>query len=230
MLDPFGIAASRTKKPARGTPHPVHPGWPESTAEVRTTSGLRVRLRPLRRGDGADWCEQRLVDQSWLQPVEPTAMRGWEAAHTKTAWLEHLRWLNVQARHGELVPFVIEVDDEFAGQLTLGGIQHGTVASCWVGYWVASLMMGNSVATAALALGIDHAFQRIGVHRITATYLPDNPASRQVLMNNGFSEEGILRGYLHIAGSWRDHQQASLLADDYSTSATARLRASGKLL
>ena len=138
--------------------------------------------------------------------------------------------MDITGTPGGIVPFVGEVGNEFAGQLTLGGIQHGTVASCWVGYWVASLMMGNSVATAALALGIDHAFERIGVHRITATYLPDNPASRQVLMNNGFREEGILRGYLHIAGSWRDHQQASLLADDYSISATARLRASGKLL
>jgi acetyltransferase len=90
--------------------------------------------------------------------------------------------------------------------------------------------MGRSVATAALALGVDHAFQRVGVHRITATYLPDNPASKRVLSNNGFRDEGLLRGFLHIDGAWRDHHQSSLLADDFPESAVVRLRARGRLL
>lgn len=172
----------------------------------------------------------RLVDESWLRPVEPTAPHGWEAAHTKTAWTEYLRILHAQSRRGEVIPLVVELNGAFCGQLTLGGIQHGTAASCWIGYWVASSVMGRSVATAALALGIDHAFQRVGVHRITATYLPDNPASRQVIINNGFRDEGLLRGYLHIDGSWRDHHQSSLLSDDFVESAVARLRAHGRLL
>lgn len=230
MLDPFGLAAWRTKNPTSGPTNPVHPGWPESTPNVTTAHGDVVRLRPLRRRDGALWCEMRLVDESWLRPVEPTTPHGWEAAHTKTAWKEYLQVLHAQSRRGELIPLVIEVNGALSGQLTLGGIQHGTAASCWAGYWVASPMMGRSVATAALALGVDHAFQRVGVHRITATYLPDNPASKRVLSNNGFRDEGLLRGFLHIDGAWRDHHQSSLLADDFPESAVVRLRARGRLL
>lgn len=229
MLDPFGLSSRRLRKPAVGKPHPIHPGWPENTPEVTTATGLRVRLRPLRRGDGLAWREQRLVDEVWLSPVEPTATAGWEAAHTKVVWNEHLHMLNAQAKAGEIIPFAIEVEGEFAGQLTLGGIQHGSTASCWVGYWVASPVMGQGVAIAAVALGMDHAFTRVGLHRISASYLPDNPASGQVLLANGFRREGLLRGFLHVAGAWRDHYQVSVLVDDFAESAVARLRASGRL-
>ena len=100
---------------------------------------------------------------------------------------------------------VIEVDGAFAGQVTLGNIQHGIVSECWIGYWVHSPFMGRGVATLACALGVDHAFARVGLHRLTATYLPDNPASGTVLEHNGFREEGYLHRNLHIDGQWRDH-------------------------
>ncbi|MEY8208512.1 GNAT family N-acetyltransferase [Corynebacterium sp. MNWGS58] len=229
MLDPFGLISRRLRAPSVGKPHPVHPGWPELTPAVTTVAGIRVQLRPLRRGDGEDWCQQRLLDESWLRPVEPTGVDDWETAHTKAAWREHIYLLNAQARAGEIIPFAIDADGQFAGQLTLGGIQHGSAASCWVGYWVASPFMGQGIATAAVALGVDHAFARVGLHRVTASYLPENAASGQVLVTNGFRREGLLRGFLHVAGEWRDHYQASVLDDDYSAAAVERLRQAGRL-
>src|SRR5699024_571571 len=80
---------------------------------------------------------------------------------------------------------------QFAGQLTLGNIQHGGISDCWIGYWVYSKYTGAGVATAACGLGVDHAFRRIGLHRITATYMPENPASGKVLMANGFRKKAI---------------------------------------
>lgn len=72
---------------------------------------------------------------------------------------------------------VIELDGRFVGQLTIGNIQHGGISDAWIGYWVSSAVTGRGIATAACALGVDHAFRRIGLHRLTATYLPSNPAS-----------------------------------------------------
>lgn len=230
MLDPFGLSESRLRVPAQTPPHPLHPGWPEATPGIRLATGPRVRLRPLLRGDGRKWREMRLLDESHLRPVEPTAHQGWEASHSPTAWRSNLMALRELARRGVVVPMVIEVDGRFAGQLTLGNIQHGGVSSCWVGYWVFSAFQGLGVATAACALGTDHAFRRVGLHRVTATYLPSNPASGRVLLNCGFREEGLLRRNLHIDGQWRDHIFVAQTREDHPGTCVDRLRTTGKVL
>lgn len=196
---------------------------------MRLPSGETVSLRPLQLQDGREWRRTRVLDQQWLQPVEPTIRSTWEAAHTKNAWVGQWTMLKEMASDGTVVPTVIEVDGRFAGQLTLGGIQRGTVDECWVGYWVHSPYQGRGIATAACALGTDHAFNRVGLHRVTATYLPDNPASGRVLEIVGFREEGFMRGNIHINGRWRDHYFVAMTEDDYPTSAVDRLRRSGRI-
>lgn len=205
------------------------PGWPESTRELRLNDGAHVRLRPLTSQDGDAWMHARTADEAWLKPVEPTAHGTWRDAHSHAAWRNN--WLNLKrlAADGTVVPFVIEVDGGFAGQVTLGNIQHGAVGECWIGYWVFSPFMGRGVATAACALGTDHAFARVGMNRVTATYLPYNPASGAVLKACGFREEGFMRRNLHIDGQWRDHHFVALNVDDYSDTCAERIAAAGKI-
>lgn len=229
MLDPFGRAARRLRGPDTGPRDPVHPGWPEVTPTVVLPDGARLLLRPLLRRDGRDWRQLRLLDEGFLRPVEPTAPTSWEDSHSVAAWRSNLMGLGDAARRGQLVPFVIELDGRFVGQVTLGNIQHGSVSDCWIGYWVHSAAMGRGVATAACALGTDHAFRRVGLHRVTATYLPSNPASGRVLQANGFREEGLMRRNLHIDGQWRDHVFVAQTAEDHPDTCVARLRRQGRL-
>jgi ribosomal-protein-alanine N-acetyltransferase len=229
VLDLFGLAARSFREPGQGPRDQVHPGWPESTPAVRLRDGARVRLRPLTRRDDRDWREQRLLDESFLRPVEPTAPGGWSACHTSAAWWNYFTGIRAAARHGQVVPFIIELDGHFAGQVTLGAIQHGSLSDCWIGYWVHSAFMGRGLATAACALATDHAFRRIGLHRVTATYLPGNPASGRVLAVNGFREEGYLRENLHIDGRWQDHHFVAQNIDDHPGTCVDRLRRSGRL-
>ncbi len=234
MLNFFGQGLARLSRPGAGPRHQIHPGWPESSPRVFLPAGsalgrVPVRLRPLLHTDGPDWCQMRLLDESFLRPVEPTTPVGWEAAHTRQAWGSHFRFLRSGALDGSLVPLAIEVDGAFAGQLTLGNIQHGALKECWIGYWVFSQFQGSGVATAAVGLGVDHAFARVGLHRITATYLPANPASGAVLRHCGFREEGYFRRNLHIDGRWQDHHFLALNREDYPTSAVARVRAAGRI-
>lgn len=171
----------------------------------------------------------RLEDEAWLKPVEPTPNGTWREAHTYAAWRN--TWLNLKrlAADGAVVPLVIVADGYFAGQVTLGNIQHGAVGECWIGYWVYSPFMGRGLATAACALGTDHAFYRVGMHRVTATYLPSNPASGRVLRACGYREEGFMRRNLHIDGEWRDHHFVALNVDDFPSSAVSRLAAAGRV-
>lgn len=115
---------------------------------------------------------------------------------------------------GVLLPFAIEVDGAFAGQLTLGNVQHGVVCSCWIGYWVYSGFSGRGVASSAVALGVDHAMTQVGMHRVEATVLESNVASRRVLEKVGFREEGLLQRNLHINGQWRDHVLVGLTVEE----------------
>lgn len=105
-------------------------------------------------------------------------------------------------------------DDEVVGQLTVGGIQYGSLRGAHVGYWVAQDFAGRGIIPTALALATDHAFRTLRLHRVEVSMRPENAPSRRVAEKLGFRFEGERRRYLHIDGEWRDHLVFVLLADD----------------
>lgn len=127
-----------------------------------------------------------------------------------------------------MLPYVIELDGHFCGQLTLGNVTHGALRSAWIGYWVASEVTGGGVATAALAMGVDHGFGAVRLHRIEATVRPENTASRRVLAKAGFRQEGLLERYLEVDGAWRDHLLVAITVEELAVSATSALVRSGR--
>ena len=85
---------------------------------------------------------------------------------------------------------------------------------------------GGGVATAALALGLDHCFGSVMLHRVEATVRPENAASRAVLAKVGFREEGLLRRYLEVDRAWRDHLLVAITVDEvHGSVASALVRA-----
>ena len=74
------------------------------------------------------------------------------------------------------------------------------------------------MATAALALGMDHAFGPVRLHRLEATVRPENAASRAVLAKVGFREEGLLKRYLDVDGAWRDHLLVAITVEEINGS------------
>ena len=210
----------------RAAVHPRHPGWPEATPAVFTPANIHVRLRPLDKNDKSAWRMMRLSDQRFLEPVEPTVEDTWQSAHSSAAWRSYIFSLRQAAFAGSLVPMSIEANGQFVGQLTIGSIQHGISSDAWIGYWVHSSVTGQGIATAACALGVDHAFRRVRVHRLTATYLPHNIGSQKVLVRCGFRHEGYLERNLHINGMWREHYLMAQTNDEFTSPCVDRLIAS----
>jgi RimJ/RimL family protein N-acetyltransferase len=68
-------------------------------------------------------------------------------------------------------------------------------ARCEVGFWLVPGARGRGVATAAVGLICDWAIREWGIERFDAHSDIDNPAAHAVLERNGFSREGILRGW-----------------------------------
>lgn len=206
---------------------PMHPGWPTPVGPLRVAGGV-VRLRPVRLRDAAQWSRLRLADRDYLEPWEPAAGVDWHVRHAVSSWPTVCSTLRSEARKGRMLPYVIELDGQFAGQLTIGNVTHGALRSAWIGYWVASHHAGGGVATAALALGLDHCFGSVMLHRVEATVRPENAASRRVLGKVGFREEGLLKRYLEVDGSWRDHLLVAITVEELNGSATSTLVRSGK--
>lgn len=194
---------------------------------LRVAAGV-VRLRPIRMRDAVPWSRLRLADRAQLEPWEPSGEIDWVARHSVSAWPALCSALRAEARQGRILPYVIEVDGQFAGQLTIGNVTHGALRSAWIGYWVHSELTGRGVATGALALGVDHAFGPVHLHRVEATVRPENAASRAVLAKAGFREEGLLRRYLDVDGAWRDHLLVAITVEEVSGSVTASLVRAGR--
>jgi [ribosomal protein S5]-alanine N-acetyltransferase len=205
----------------------LHPGWPAAVGPLRVRAGV-VRLRPVRMRDAAQWSRIRIADRQYLEPWEPTAEMDWPVRHAVSAWPSVCSGLRAEARRGRMLPYIIELDGQFAGQLTVGNVTHGALRSAWIGYWVHSELTGGGVATGALALGLDHCFGPVMLHRVEATVRPENTASRKVLAKAGFREEGLLRRYLDVDGGWRDHLLVAMTVEEVNGSVASTLVRAGR--
>ncbi|MET0900672.1 MAG: GNAT family protein [Mycobacterium sp.] len=205
----------------------LHPGWPLAVGPLRVRAGV-VRLRPVRMRDAAQWSKIRIADRDFLEPWEPTAELDWNARHAISMWPSVCSGLRAEARRGRMLPYIIELDGQYAGQLTVGNVTHGALRSAWIGYWVHSELTGGGVATGALALGLDHCFGPVMLHRVEATVRPENTASRKVLAKAGFREEGLLRRYLDVDGGWRDHLLVAMTIEELNGSVASTLVRSGR--
>jgi ribosomal-protein-alanine N-acetyltransferase len=190
-----------------------HPGWPAVLGPLPSRAG-DVMVRPLRRRDGAAWRRLRLRARDRIERWDATSTATWADRHDPAAWRQHSALLMQAARRGGCLPFAVTVAGEFVGQVTLGGIARGALCSGWVGYWVSSRVSGRGVATAAVALAVAHALGPVGLHRVDATIDPANVASRAVVEHLGMRQEGLLRRYLDIYGSWRDHLLYALTVEE----------------
>jgi [ribosomal protein S5]-alanine N-acetyltransferase len=204
-----------------------HPGWPVRLGPLRVARGT-VELRPIRLRDAGDWSRIRLRDRVHLEQWEPTSPGPWSDRNGFWAWPPQWMALRSLARKGQCLPFTITVDGELAGQITIGNVIRASLRSAWVGYWVSSTMVGGGVATAAVALVVDHVLGPGGLHRVEATVRPENAASVRVLTKAGFRQEGLFRRYLDVAGDWRDHLCFAITAEETGEGLVNRLIAAGK--
>jgi RimJ/RimL family protein N-acetyltransferase len=97
---------------------------------------------------------------------------------------------------------------ERAGDVLIGSVDIHVVSREHrrgeMGYVLNRSRWGHGYATEAAAAVLRFGFDRLGLHRISATCDPDNTASARVLERIGMRAEGHLREYLCIGGEWRD--------------------------
>jgi ribosomal-protein-alanine N-acetyltransferase len=173
----------------------------------------RVYLRPPRQNDWKSWSTLRQESREFLLPWEP----AWTGdALTRAAFRRRLRSYDLEWHRGTSYSFLIfrREDDVLLGGVTLSNVRRGVAQSASLGYWVGERFAQQGYMSEALAAVLDFAFDRLALHRAEAACLPDNQASRGLLLKIGFSEEGYSRQYLRINGRWQDHRLFAILKAD----------------
>ena len=184
-----------------------------------------MRVRPLRLRDGPAWVEARTRNVGWLREWEASPPDGLPTVPTSLAtFVAMTRRLRREARAGLGLPFVVEVDGAFAGQLNVGGVARGSLQSAHLGYWIDQRYAGQGVMPTAVALVTDHCFAAVGLHRVEVNIRPENAPSRRVVEKLGFRDEGVRSRFLHIAGEWRDHATYALVREEVPTGLLTRWR------
>ncbi len=162
-------------------------------------------LRPPRLRDGRAWSEIRLRNEYWLAPWEPSSPLSWAERNAVSSWPALNSALKGAARHGTMLPFMIDYGGRLIGQMNVSNVVHGALRSCTVGYWVDAAVAGRNIAPTALALVIDHCFAQVGLHRVEVDIRPENAPSLRVVEKLGLRREGFYERFLDIDGGWRDH-------------------------
>lgn len=164
------------------------------------TDDIVLRLASERDADALADAYER--NRQHLAEWEPVRSDGFfTAAHQATVVATQLD----QHAAGSCLPLVLSVGGRIVGRVNVSNIVRGPFLSGSVGYWVDGSHTGRGVASAALEAVIAHSREELGLHRLEASVLPRNMASRRVLDRAGFEAIGLAPAYLKIAGEWQDH-------------------------
>ena len=162
--------------------------------------------------DYEQWAALRAASREFLTPWEPI----WPANDlTRAAFRSRIRqyWRDID--EDVAYPyFIFDAQGQvLVGALTLSNVRRGVAQTGTLGYWIGLAHARQGYMTSAVRLTMDFAFRHLGLHRVEASCLPHNQASIRLLQKCGFAREGLARGYLKIAGEWRDHLLFARLCD-----------------
>lgn len=180
-----------------------------------------VRLRPLTRRDAKAWRELRMSNVTWLSRWDATAPdRRTERQITLEGMIRHML---KSARRGECLPFVIEIDGQFVGQVNVSNVVRGSAQFASIGYWIDREHAGRGITTRAVAMAIDHCFTGAGLHRIEIAIRPENTASLRIVEKLQIPYVGFAPRFLHIDGDWRDHKLFAITREEAPLGVVRRL-------
>jgi [ribosomal protein S5]-alanine N-acetyltransferase len=104
---------------------------------------------------------------------------------------------------------------QLIGHIALYALKRLPYSSAFIGYSLDEKFTRRGIASEAVSVIRQFAFNELKLHRIEAYVAPENIASIKVLENNGFKQEGLLRKLLYINGYWIDHYLYAILDEEF---------------
>ena len=134
-----------------------------------------------------------------------------ETQHQKILESLHLLQANREFSFGIYDPS----SKKLIGHISLYSIKRLPYESGFIGYSIDKNYIGRGIATEAVKLVLQFAFQTLNLHRVEAYVSPQNSPSVRVLEKSGFTQEGLLRELLFINGVWVDHYMYAILQNEF---------------
>jgi ribosomal-protein-alanine N-acetyltransferase len=186
--------------------------WTSGSPSAHLT-GQRVYLRAPTDRDWRVWAELRATSRAFLEPWEPIWPHD---SLTRENYRRRLRQITQEWREDSAYSFHIlrQGDNALLGGITLSNVRRGVAQCGTLGYWIGKPYARNGFMAEALRTVVEFSFGQLGLHRLEAACLPNNAASRGLLLKTGFTEEGYARKYLRIHGAWQDHLLFGMVQDD----------------
>jgi ribosomal-protein-alanine N-acetyltransferase len=128
------------------------------------------------------------------------------------------RWVQLTQENYEQqtgYAFALELlsSGEFIGGIGLTVVRRFDRAE--VGYWLGQPYWGQGLASEALAAVLRFGFSELGLNKIYATHIAENPASGRVMLKNGMVKEGELVQHTKRDGHYYDLWQYRLTKSEY---------------
>ncbi len=149
-------------------------------------------------------------------------LEKWEPEHSEAFYTKSYqkRWIKDEQRELKKlagVCFLIvkkEEPEKVIGSVKLSGILYGNFCSCYLGYRLDKDECNKGYMTEAVIEVLNIAFDDLNLHRVEASIIPENDASRAVLTKAGFRYIGRSDGYLKINGDWQAHDIFEYIVKD----------------
>lgn len=175
----------------------------------------RLVLRPLTPEDAPRLLAYVEQNREWLGPWEPTHPDSYFTLEGQRSILIQCQedrridsgvLFGIFERHG--------APGELHGRISVSGIVRGIWQNGFVGYSISASRSARGYMTEALKRLVLFSFADLQLHRIQASIIPRNIASRRVIEKCRFRYEGRALRYLRINEVWEDHDVYALTADE----------------
>jgi UDP-4-amino-4,6-dideoxy-N-acetyl-beta-L-altrosamine N-acetyltransferase len=164
-----------------------------------------IDLRNLVREDSrhlAAWRREPEVNR-WMSDQPPETLEG------------HQRWVDALMADPDRRAWIITRHAAPVGFLMLSGLSNCNRRAEWGWYIGDKDARGRGVGRAAQVLGLDKAFDELGLEKVWAEVLADNEAALKAQAGAGFRREGYMRSHALKDGAFRDVVMLAILADEW---------------
>lgn len=111
--------------------------------------------------------------------------------------------------------FVIANEKELIGSIGINLKEDVHKYSAEIGYWLGEPFWNKGIATAAVKIVTEFAFQNFLLNRIYANVFEGNDASEKVLHKAGYSKEATLKQAVFKGGKFLDQYIYAVFKEDY---------------
>lgn len=175
----------------------------------------RLLLRPLEPEDAPKLLQYVLENREWLMPWEPIHPPAYFTLEGQHRILEQC--MEDRREQTGVMLGIFErntANGRIQGRISVSGIVRGIWQNGFLGYSIAAARADRGYMTEAVRRVVLYGFANLALHRLQASIIPRNEASKKVLEKSKFRYEGRALRYLKINDVWEDHDIFAITADE----------------